>query len=98
MIQKDEALRFLQPIRGTPPYWQSAQTDLFAMLRQLGIPTWFCSFSAAEFRWPDIINAILKQQEDTRQAENLDWTEKSKVLNSNPVTVARMFDHLFMFF
>ena len=98
LIQKDEALRFLQPIRGTPSYWQSAQKDLFAMLRQLGIPTWFCSFSAAEFRWADIINAILKQQEDKRQAENLDWTEKSKVLRSNPVTVARMFDHRFHIF
>ena len=98
LIRKDEALRFLQPIRGTPSYWQSAQKDLFAMLRQLGIPTWFCSFSAAEFRWPDIINVILKQQKDTRQAENLDWTEKSRVLKSNPVTVARMFDHRFHIF
>ena len=61
LIQKDEALRFLQPIRGTPSYWQGAQKDLFAMLRQLGIPTWFCSFSAAEFRWKDIITTILKQ-------------------------------------
>ena len=98
LIQKDDALRFLQPIRGTPSFWQGAQKDLFAMLRQLGIPTWFCSFSAAEFRWNDIINVILKQQKDPRQAENLDWTEKSKVLQSNPVTVARMFDHRFHIF
>ena len=98
LIQKDEALRFLQPIRGTPSYWQGAQKDLFAMLRQLGIPTWFCSFSAAEFRWDDIINVILKQQDDKRKSENLDWTEKSKVLKSNPVTVARMFDHRFHIF
>ena len=98
LIQKDEALRFLQPIRGTPSYWQGAQKDLFAMLRQLGIPTWFCSFSAAEFRWNDIIDVILKQQNDSRQAEKLDWTEKSKVLKSNPVTVARMFDHRFHIF
>ena len=98
LIQKDEALRFLQPIRGTPSYWQGAQKDLFAMLRQLGIPTWFCSFSAAEFRWNDIIDVILRQQGDNRQAKNLDWTEKSKVLKSNPVTVARMFDHRFHIF
>ena len=98
LFQKDDALRFLQPIRGTPSFWQGAQKDLFAMLRQLGIPTWFCSFSAAEFRWNDIINVILKQQKDPRQAENLDWTEKSKVLKSNPVTVARMFDHRFHIF
>ena len=98
LIRKDEALRFLQPIRGTPSYWEGAQKDLFAMLRQLGIPTWFCSFSAAEFRWRDMVNVILKQQADTRTAEDLDWTEKSKILKSNPVTVARMFDHRFRIF
>ncbi|KAK3105150.1 hypothetical protein FSP39_018213 [Pinctada imbricata] len=98
LFRKDEALRFLQPIRGTPSYWQSAQKDLFAMLRQLGIPTWFCSFSAAEFRWKDMINVILKRQGDTRKFETLDWSEKSQILKSNPVTVARMFDRRFHLF
>lgn len=51
LLKSDDALRFLQPIRGTPSFWQNVQKDLFAMLRQLGIPTWFCSFSSAEFRW-----------------------------------------------
>lgn len=41
MFESDEALRFLQPIPGTPSFWQSVQKDLFAMLRQLGIPTCF---------------------------------------------------------
>ncbi|KAK3101585.1 hypothetical protein FSP39_004665 [Pinctada imbricata] len=98
LFRKDEALRFLQPIRGTPSYWQSAQKDLFAMLRQLGIPTWFCSFSAAEFRWKEIINTILKKQGDTRKFETLEWSEKCQILKSNPVTVARMFDRRFHFF
>lgn len=39
MINNNEAIRFMQPIRGTPSYWQTAQKDLFAMLRQIGIPT-----------------------------------------------------------
>lgn len=48
LLKSDEALRFMQPIRGTPTYRSLVQKDLFAMLRQLGIPTWFCSFFAAE--------------------------------------------------
>lgn len=88
MFKSDEALRFLQPIRGTPSFWQNVQKDLFAMLRQLGIPTWFCSFSSAEFRWHEMINVLLHQQGDDRKVEELDWTEKSKILKSNPVTVA----------
>lgn len=71
MFKSDEALRFLQPIRGTPSFWQSVQKDLFAMLRQLGIPTWFCSFSSAEFRWHEIINVLLYQQGDDRKVDEL---------------------------
>ncbi|XP_062601396.1 uncharacterized protein LOC134263100 [Saccostrea cucullata] len=98
LLQNDEALRFMQPIRGTPAYWSSAQKDLFAMLRQLGIPTWFCSFSAAEHRWNDAIRTILKQQNDDRDPNTLDWSQKNEILRSNPVTVARMFEHRFHVF
>eukprot|EP00105_Crassostrea_gigas_P011512 XP_011427210.1 PREDICTED: uncharacterized protein LOC105328139 [Crassostrea gigas] len=98
LMRNDEALRFMQPIRGTPAYWSAAQKDLFAMLRQLGIPTWFCSFSAAEHRWNDAITTILRQQNDCRDPSNLDWAEKNEVLRSNPVTVARMFEHRFHVF
>ncbi|XP_062579086.1 uncharacterized protein LOC134241009 [Saccostrea cucullata] len=98
LMKNDEALRFMQPIRGTPAYWSAAQKDLFAMLRQLGIPTWFCSFSAAEHRWNDAVATILRQQNDNRDPCNLDWSEKNEVLRSNPVTVARMFEHRFHVF
>ncbi|XP_062618486.1 uncharacterized protein LOC134280065 [Saccostrea cucullata] len=98
LLQNDEALRFMQPIRGTPAYWSAAQKDLFAMLRQLGIPTWFCSFSAAEHRWNDAVRSILRQQNDVRDPENLDWSEKNETLRKNPVTVARMFEHRFHVF
>lgn len=86
MFRSDEAFRFLQPIRGTPSFWQGVQKDLFAMLRQLGIPTWFCSISSAEFRWHDIIHVLMQQQGDTRQVDELDWTQKSEIPKSNPVT------------
>lgn len=76
LLKNDEAFRFMQPIRGTPAYWSAIQKDLFAMLRQLGIPTWFCSFSSAEYRWNDAISSLLKQQNDDRDPEVLDWSEK----------------------
>ncbi|XP_078311297.1 uncharacterized protein LOC144618640 [Crassostrea virginica] len=98
LMKSDEALRFMQPIRGTPAYWSSAQKDLFAMLRQLGIPTWFCSFSAAEHRWNDAVATIMRHQNDKRDPQQLDWSEKNEVLRSNPVTVARMFEHRFHVF
>ena len=88
----------MKPIRGTPPYWASTKNDVLAMIRQLGVPTWFCSFSAADMRWPEVINTILKQQGDTRTIDELDWIDKCMILKSNPVTVARMFDRRFHVF
>lgn len=95
LFKKDEAIKFLKPVRGTPPYWQAAQKDVFAMIRQLGIPQFFCSFSSADFRWPEIVQTIMTQQGDTRHFEELTWNDKCKILRSNPVTVARMFDNRF---
>lgn len=49
LIHLDEGFRVLRNVRGSPP--RTCKKDLFAMIRQLGNPTWFCSFSAAETRW-----------------------------------------------
>lgn len=32
ILKCDEGYKFLKPIRGTPPYWQTAQKYIFAML------------------------------------------------------------------
>ncbi|XP_076858467.1 uncharacterized protein LOC143512266 isoform X2 [Brachyhypopomus gauderio] len=82
----------MQPLRGTPAYWQKTLRDLFAMLRQLGTPTFFCTFSAAEMRWPEVITAIKAQQGQTVDFSALDWSQKCEILRSNPVTCMRMFE------
>lgn len=92
ILTKDDGYYFMKKIRGTPAYWECAMRDLFAMVRQLGIPTWFCSFSAADRRWAEIAHAILQQQ-GKPIPENLDWTTHCQIIASIPVTAARMFDH-----
>ena len=44
----DEGYKSFRRLRGSPPYWEAAKKDMFAMVRQLGTPTWFFSLSAAE--------------------------------------------------
>ncbi|XP_059367548.1 uncharacterized protein LOC132105981 [Carassius carassius] len=92
LVNNKEATRFMQPLRGTPAYWEKSLRDLFAMLRHLGTPTFFCTFSAAEMRWPDVITAIKAQQGETVNFAELDWSEKCEILRSNPVTAMRMFE------
>ncbi|KAL6484152.1 hypothetical protein MHYP_G00061970 [Metynnis hypsauchen] len=92
LVSHGEVTRFMQPLRGTPAYWERTMKDLFAMLRQLGIPTFFCTFSAAEMRWPEMITTIKKQQGETVDFDELDWLTKCEIIQSNPVTVIRLFE------
>ena len=50
LIQRDEGYRFMKKIRGSPAFWEDSKRELFAMIRQLGIPTFFVTFSAADRR------------------------------------------------
>ena len=55
LVRLNEGYRVLRTLRGSPAYWENAKRDVFAMIRQLGIPTWFCSFSAAETKWVSLL-------------------------------------------
>lgn len=97
IVRLNEGYRVLRNLRGSPAYWESAKKDLFAMIRQLGIPTWFCSLSAAESRWTDllkILGKLVNEKEYTDDdIENLTWQEKCKLIKSDPVTCTRYFNH-----
>ena len=95
LLKSNEGYKFLKNVRGTPAYWQSIQKDILAMVRQLGKPTWFASFSSADMRWPEIMETLLIQTRDRRKFSELEWADKCNLLKSNPVTVARMFDQRF---
>ena len=96
LFKKDRAYSFLKNIRGSPPYWQKMFYEVLATIRMLGIPTWFLTLSAADMKWPEVIQSIA-QQYDTIYTEDevlaLPWQMKSTWLRSNPVTAARMFQY-----
>ncbi|KAK7878952.1 hypothetical protein WMY93_034202, partial [Mugilogobius chulae] len=93
LVRNKDALRFMTTLRGTPSYWSKCLLDLYAMIRQLGCPTFFITFSAAELsHWPEFIEAIKAQQGENVNFDELDWETKCEILRSNPVTTMRMFD------
>ena len=97
LTMQDDGYRVLRTLRGSPPYWEAAKKDVFAMIRQLGIPTWFCSFSAAETKWKPLLNSLSKllngKSLTSLQIDNLSWEEKCNLIKSDPVTCARYFQH-----
>uniref|UniRef100_A0A8C4HPS9 ATP-dependent DNA helicase n=1 Tax=Dicentrarchus labrax TaxID=13489 RepID=A0A8C4HPS9_DICLA len=92
LITNQDATRFMRPLRGTPAYWEKTLKDMNAMVRQLGKPTFFLTFSAAEMRWPEVIEAVKAQQGEQVDFSQLDWNAKCDILRSNPVTVMRLFE------
>ena len=66
------------------------------MIRQLGTPTWFFTLSAADLKWPDMIQAIARQygvHYTDDEVTALSFDEKSNWLKRNPVTAARHFHY-----
>ena len=67
------------------------------MIRQLSLPTWFMSLSAADTRWTDLLKMLAKLNDgiyySEKELENLSWQEKTKLVQKDPVTCSRYFDH-----
>ena len=72
------------------------------MIRQLGNPTWFCSFSAAETRWSHLLKILGRLVEKKAytdwEIENKTWQQKSDLIQKDPITCARNFEHMVQLF
>ena len=97
LVRLDEGYYIFRSLRNSPPYFEKRKKDLFAMIRQLGLPTWFVSLSAADTRWPDLLKIlgklIDKKEYNDEEIEQMDWTERTRLVRSDPVTCVRYFDH-----
>ena len=77
---KQDLKRFLGTIRSTPVYWEKKKKDIFAMVRQLGTPTFFITFSPSERDWPE----LLVLMEHLQNGKTISIEEaKEMIYNSN---------------
>lgn len=60
------------------------------MIRQLGSASLFCSFSSAETQWIHLLKIlgqlVDKKEYTDNELENLNWQEKCRLIQSDPVT------------
>ena len=61
-LKLTDAFSVFQKVRGTPKYWQSKRNNLLAMINVLGPFHYFCTFSCAELRWPQVIATVLRKR------------------------------------
>ena len=93
-IASDEAFSFMNTIKGTPAYWKKFLHEVLAIVKQLGLPTFSLTLSCADLRWNELISIMSKLEgsvlsED--EIQDLSYQDRCKLLNKNPVLVARYF-------
>ena len=96
LISQDQAYLFLRQIPGSPPYWQKFMYEVVAMVKKLGIPTWFMTLSCADLRWPEVFQIIARTNGKNitdEEVEALSYDERCRLLNLNPVIVAKHFQY-----
>ena len=97
LVNLDEGYYIFLQLRNSPAYFKSRKKDIFAMIRQLSLPTWFMSLSAADTRWTDLLKMLAKLNNGVsytdKDIEGLTWQEKTKLVQKDPVTCSRYFDH-----
>ena len=59
-IAKDDGFNFMNSVKGTPAYWKKFLFEVLAMVKQLGLPTFFMTLSCADLGWNELITIISK--------------------------------------
>lgn len=94
--------KLLAASRSSPQFWESKRRNLMAMIRQLGIPTFFVTYSPAEIQWPEMIRALLYSEDRRNGRPPRQWSKSeidvlltkkaflTDLLASNPYVALRM--------
>ena len=100
---KDPALmrrinKVLRLVPNTQAYWESQRAKLKAQIEKFGPPTFFITFSPAEYDWEDLVQHLKDVNSDI---PNVDDLTTSALLNKDPVLTSvyihKRFDALLKF-
>ena len=95
-IAKDEGFNFMNSVKGTPAYWKKILFEVMAMVKQLGLQTFFVTLSCTDLRWNELLAIISRLNGESLSEEDINdisYFERCRYLNLNPVLLARYFQH-----
>ncbi|KAI8423307.1 hypothetical protein MSG28_014329 [Choristoneura fumiferana] len=82
----------MRSMRGSNAYWQNACSNLIAMVKNLGPPTWFLTLSCNDLNWDDMLKALLiSAGRPNESPSNLSFSDRQKLVEDHPVTLSRQF-------
>ena len=95
MIRNDNAFCDLKVLRSSPQYMARAKRDVFAMLAQLGPPSWFFTLSMADYHWHGLLAGLYYLAHGKLlhpdEVKGLSYTEKTDLISKDPIFCARYF-------
>jgi hypothetical protein len=95
MLKSEDADLIFRAVRSTPHFWKWKLMELNAMIRQLGCPTFFITFSPSEVNWYELIAILYRINQDRemtlRQCAALERELRLEQIRSDPVTCSRYF-------
>ena len=96
LLSNENVFHFMSSVKGTPAYWKQFLQEVLAIGKQLGIPTYFLTLSCADLRWDELTYIIKKLNNfnlTDEEIKNVTYEQQTKLLNNNPVLVARHFQY-----
>lgn len=88
----DRITRTAGAIQGTRPYWMRRRSELDAMIKDIGSPHIFFTFSAADIQWPDLHGHMPTPPVPPGDDERRKYQQRNRDLNSNPHIAAFYFN------
>ena len=88
-VAKDQALNFMKELQ----LIEKDLSQVLALVKQLGTPTFFLTLSCTDLRWNEIVTITTKLNEADFDISSLSYLDHCKILNENPVLVARHFQY-----
>ena len=78
-LANDQAFSFMNTTKETPAYWKRFMSEVLAMVKQLGIPTFFLTLSCTDLRWNEILAIIRKVNEADFDISSLPYHDLCKI-------------------
>lgn len=86
---------YMSSIRGSSSYWRQYTGDVLAMIKQLGIPSFFFTFSFDDLNSDDCVNSLWKAKYGANvpnvKPGDIPYDERKALLNDFPIVAAKHF-------
>jgi hypothetical protein len=95
IVKSDVGFTDLKALQGSPHYHDGNKSYVFAMLRQMGPPTFFLTNSMADTRWAELLQALVWQARKTNLSREevlaLPWVKRALLVRNDQITCTRYY-------